>query len=165
MLRVYGSRISYFTGKLEAYLRFRGHEYALLPTYPHQGDVVRGTGSTQMPAMQLEDGRWASDSTPLLAWFDERDGAPSIYPDDAALRFVALLIEDYADEWLWRPAMHYRWNYRLDREHASGLLADEQMPHLRAPRAREPGRACVRFAESSPTPVSEMDSTRISSAW
>ena len=135
MLRIYGSRISYFTGKLEAYLRYRGHDYTLLPTYAHRGDVERGTGSTQMPAMQFEDGRWASDTTPLLAWLDARDGAPSIYPDDPALRFAALLVEDYADEWLWRPAMHYRWNYPLDREHASGLIVDEQMAWLRLPRA------------------------------
>ena len=32
----------------------------------------------------------------------------TIYPADPMLRFAALLIEDYADEWLWRPAMHYR---------------------------------------------------------
>ena len=44
-------------------------------------------------------------------------------------------MEDYADEWLWRPAMHYRWSYRLDRDHASGLLADEQMTRFRLPRA------------------------------
>ncbi|MEZ4281812.1 MAG: glutathione S-transferase [Myxococcota bacterium] len=141
MFRVYGSRISYFTGKLEAYLRYRGHAYTLLPTHPHASEIARGTGSTQMPAMQLEDGRWTSDTTPLLAWLDGRDagdagdGAPSIYPAEPALRFVALLVEDHADEWLWRPAMHYRWSYRLDRDHASGLLTDEQTSHVRLPRA------------------------------
>ncbi len=143
MLRVYGSRISYFTGKLEAYLRYRGLAYTLLPTYAHAREVARGTGSTQMPAMQLEDGRWASDTTPLLAWLDARDGSPSIYPDEPALRFVALLVEDHADEWLWRPAMHYRWSYRLDRDHASGLLTDEQTARTRLPRALK-RRAIVR---------------------
>jgi hypothetical protein len=33
-----------------------------------------------------------------------------------------LLIEDYADEWLWRPAMHYRWSYRLSRVYAAEAL-------------------------------------------
>ena len=135
MFRVYGSRISHFTGKLEAYLRHCGHDYTLLPTYAHAREVARGTGSTQMPAMQLDDGRWASDTTPLLAWLDARDDAPSIYPGDPALRFVALLIEDHADEWLWRSAMHYRWSHRLDRDHVSGLLTDEQTTRIRLPRA------------------------------
>lgn len=134
MLRVYGSRISYFTGKLEAYLRYRGHAYTLLPTYQHASEVAKGTGSTQMPAMQLADGRWTSDTTPILAWLDGRDGGPSIYPERPDLRFVSLLIEDYADEWLWRSAMHYRWSYRLDRDHASGVLTDEQMSQSRLPR-------------------------------
>jgi hypothetical protein len=26
-------------------------------------------------------------------------------PQDSALRFLALLMEDYGDEWLWRPWM------------------------------------------------------------
>ena len=40
-------------------------------------------------------------------------------------RFVALLVEDYADEWLWRPAMHYRWSYAHDRELLSSIIIDE----------------------------------------
>jgi glutathione S-transferase len=135
MLRVYGSRISYFTGKLESYLRFREIPYALRPTYPHEAEVRAGAGTTQMPAVQLDDGRWMSDSTPIIAWLEAQQDAPSVYPHDPALRFVALLLEDYADEWLWRPAMHYRWSYLQDRQHASGLLADEQVTRLRIPRA------------------------------
>ncbi|MEZ4331556.1 MAG: glutathione S-transferase family protein [Myxococcota bacterium] len=134
MLRVYGSRISYYTGKLEAYLRYRGIEYALLPTEPHRRELHAGAGTVQMPIVRLEDDRWMSDSTPILAWLDPRQGAPSIYPTDPAMRFVALLLEDHADEWLWRPAMHMRWSHRLDRDHASGLLADELLEHLRMPR-------------------------------
>ncbi len=134
MLRVYGSRISYYTGKLETYLRFRGIDYELLPTYAHLRRIREGAGTIQMPAVELPDGRWLTDSTPILAWLERDQPAPSIYPEDPALRFVALLLEDYADEWLWRPAMHYRWSYRLDRDYASGLLADEQSGGRRIPR-------------------------------
>ena len=135
MLTVFGSRISYYTGKLEAYLRFRSIEYQLLPTIPHQAEIRAGTGTSQMPAVRLADGRWLSDSTPILAWLESQQPAPSIYPDDGPMRFVALLLEDYADEWLWRSAMHYRWSYGLDRRHASGLLADEQVADRWIPRA------------------------------
>lgn len=133
-MKVYGSRVSYYTGKLEAYLRYRGHDYTLLPTYGHTREILAGAGTTQMPAVRLGDGRWMSDSTPIIGWLERDAAAPSIYPADPALGFLAFLIEDYADEWLWRPAMHYRWSYRLDREHISGLLADEQGAHRRAPR-------------------------------
>jgi glutathione S-transferase len=158
MLRVYGSRISYYTGKLEAYLRYRGLEYELSPTVGHEREIRAGAGAVQMPVVRLEDGRWMSDSTPMLAWLDARreeastdptdrrrkgtsidptdarPEEPSIYPTDPALRFVALLLEDHADEWLWRPAMHYRWSHLQDRQHASGVLADELLGGVRLPR-------------------------------
>jgi glutathione S-transferase len=133
-LRIYGSRISYYTGKLESYLRYRSIDYDLLPTVGHQREIRAGAGAVQMPTVRLPDGRWMSDSTPILAWLDARQPAPSIEPADPGLRFLALLIEDYADEWLWRPAMHYRWSFRPDRQHASGTLADELLSGVPVPR-------------------------------
>jgi hypothetical protein len=35
------------------------------------------------------------------------------------------LIEDWADEWWWRPAMHYRWHYKKGANFASNHLARE----------------------------------------
>ena len=134
MHRVFGSRISYYTGKLETYLRFRSIDYELLPTVGNDAEIRAGVGTVQMPVVQLEDGRWMSDSTPILAWLEAQQDAPSIYPRDRAMRFVALLLEDYADEWLWRPAMHYRWSYLQDRQYASGVLADELLTDRRIPR-------------------------------
>jgi len=149
-LRVYGSRISYYTGKLECYLRYRGIAYQLLPTEPHARAIRAGVGTVQMPVVELPDGRWMSDTTPMLDWLERHGGheghdrpdrperpptrAP-IQPADPVMRFVAQLLEDYADEWLWRAAMHHRWSHRLDREHASGLLADELLGHIPIPRA------------------------------
>ena len=137
MLHLYGSRISYYAGKLETYLRYRGIPYELLPFIPHARTIEAGAGAVQSPVVRLEDGRWMSDTTPMLAWLDaQRDASssPSIYHYDASLRFAALLLEDHADEWLWRPAMHFRWSYQADREYASGVLADEQGVHRPGPR-------------------------------
>lgn len=127
--RVYGSRISYYTGKLEAYLRLRGIDYDIHPVGGNQKTLIAATGVSQMPVVQMADGRWMTDTSPILAWLDttREASAPSIYPQDPALRFAALLIEDYADEWLWRPAMHYRWSYRIDRHYAAETLYDEQI--------------------------------------
>jgi glutathione S-transferase len=49
------------------------------------------------------------------------------------VNFLAHLIEDYGDEWLWRSAMHYRWSYRRDRRFISDLLAEEVGGFIRAP--------------------------------
>ena len=134
MIQVYGCRISYYTGKLESYFRFRSLPYVQLPTEPHRRRILEGAGAVQMPVVEFEDGRWLSDSTPIIAWFESQQKAHTIYPSDPALRFAALLIEDYADEWLWRSAMHYRWSYRSTREYASAALADELLPHSPLPR-------------------------------
>jgi len=134
MIRVYGSRISYYAGKLETYLRHRGIAYELLPMTDHAAEIRAGAGAVQSPVVRLEDGRWMSDSTPMLAWFDAQQERASIYPEEPGMRFLALLLEDHADEWLWRPAMHYRWSHRQDRDHASGVLTDELLSKLRQPR-------------------------------
>ena len=57
-------------------------------------------------------------------------------PRDPVQRFLSLLVEDYADEWLWRPAMHYRWSYAPDRYLAGTRLAEEIITIPGVPRAR-----------------------------
>jgi len=48
-----------------------------------------------------------------------------VIPDDPVQRYLSLLVEDYSDEWLWRPAMYYRWSYAADRCLAGTRLAEE----------------------------------------
>ncbi|WP_306252504.1 glutathione S-transferase N-terminal domain-containing protein [Parvularcula sp. IMCC14364] len=135
-MTVYGSKISYYTWKLETYLRLRRIPYLLLPTTA--GPLKRlkeKTGTTQMPVVRLGDERWMTDTTPMLAWLETQFEGRSIYPADPVLNAIALLIEDYADEWLWRPAMHYRWSFRQSRQYAAEVLYEELIRgHLPMPR-------------------------------
>ena len=130
-MKVYGSRISYYTGKLEAYLRYKGIDYNLLPTPYGEAKMLREkVGAVQMPIVERKDGRWMSDTTPMLEYLETEHPKRPIVPPDPVVAFIAYLIEDYADEWLWRPAMFYRWHYRYDRLLASNILADEVTGHL-----------------------------------
>ncbi len=124
---VYGARISYFTGKFEAYLRYKQipYTYRALDTYHYWWVVRRALGATQYPTVRLDDGRWISDTTPMIAWLEGLRPDPPVIPTDPVQRYVSLLVEDYADEWLWRPAMHYRWSYTADRLLAGQRLAEE----------------------------------------
>ena len=126
-ITLYGSSISYFTGKLENYFRVRGMPYRLqaLTSRYHADTVKQNTGSTQMPAIQLADGRWMSDSTAIIRWFESEFSEHPVIPEDPLQRFFSLLLEDYADEWLWRPAMHYRWFYQQGALFAGNHLAAE----------------------------------------
>jgi glutathione S-transferase len=124
---VYGSEHSYFTGKLEAYLRFKEIPYERRPlgVWMYLWKLPRLLGGAQLPTVRLADGRWMTDTTPMIAWLEERYPHPAVIPPAGPLRFAALLIEDFGDEWLWRPAMHFRWSYAADRELRSRQLAAE----------------------------------------
>ena len=124
---VYGSKISYFTGKLETYLRYKEipYEFRRLDLRHYGWVIPRKLGATQLPTVRLPDGRWMSDTTPMIAWLEQSHPEHPVMPVDPTQRFVSLLVEDYADEWLWRPAMHYRWSYPADRRLAGTRLAQE----------------------------------------
>lgn len=134
-LTVYGSNVSYFTGKLEAYLRYKEIPYKFQPmTGEYFNRIVpEKTGAQQMPAVEFDDGRWATDTTPLIDWFEQQYPEHSILPRDPVQAYVCRLIEDYADEWLWRPAMHYRWSYAAGRQLLGLLLVDELFADIPGP--------------------------------
>jgi glutathione S-transferase len=134
MFTVYGSKISYYTGKLEAYLRYKGLPYERVPPHSHRREILRNTGAMQLPIVLREDGRWMSDTTPIILQLECEEPTPSILPENPVVLFIARLLEDYADEWLWRSAMHYRWSFPHDRELLSGIIADEIMGDLPLPR-------------------------------
>jgi glutathione S-transferase len=124
---VLGSEISYFTGKFETYLRYKQipYTYRGLDLVHYYWIVPRRLGATQYPTVRLPDGRWMSDTTPMIAWLERQHPERPVIPNDPVQRYVALLIEDYADEWLWRPAMYYRWSHADDRRLAASSLARE----------------------------------------
>lgn len=134
-MKVYGSRVSYYTGKLEAYLRYKQMPYELIGMpFGNLQHIIDNAGVVQMPVVERSDGRWMSDSTEILYQLENEKPGHPIMPKDPVVGFIAKLIEDYGDEWLWRSAMHYRWSYKYSRELISGVLVDEVTQHVRAPR-------------------------------
>ena len=130
-LTLYGPEVSYFTGKLESVIRFLELPYQRIARGP--AEMAEPTGVAQVPGLQLADGRWLTDSTPIIAWLDERYPGTPVIPGDPIAAFFSRLIEDYADEWLWRPAMHYRWDYPEGAYHLSRVLVDEAGQHVPLP--------------------------------
>lgn len=135
-LRVHGSAISYFTGKLEGYLRYKEIPYERVAMTPLvRARVARRTGTPQMPAVELPDGRWITDTTPAIAWLETQHPEPAVIPRDPLQGFASRLVEDYADEWLWRPALHYRWSFPGDAHLLSRRIVDEMMAGVPLPGA------------------------------
>ena len=133
-LTFYGLDLSYFTGKVEAFLRYReiAHRRVELSTRDFRA-VAQATGRAQMPALEWPDGRWMTDSTAMITWLDDHTPGHRVIPATPYARFFSLLLEDYADEWLWRPALHYRWSYEPDRTLMSYRIATEMMHDVPLP--------------------------------
>ena len=124
-LKMIGGQESYFTGKLEAYFRAKGIDYENIPfTMGELEAAASRTGFFQIPQVLAPNEEWLIDTTLIIDYFDNKLPEPQVSPIDPAANFIALLLEDYADEWLWRPAMHYRWSYPASYELTSRWLAE-----------------------------------------
>ena len=133
-LIVHGLDLSYFTGKLEAYLRAKGIPHVLneMTTGSFRA-CAKATGVMQMPQVECPDGTWLTDTTLIIRHFEKAQPEPAISPRDPAVRFVAQLIEDFGDESLWRPALYYRWAFADDARLMSGRLARGMLRDVKLP--------------------------------
>ncbi|MDH4386584.1 MAG: glutathione S-transferase [Caulobacter sp.] len=132
--RVYGLSLSYFTGKIEAYLRAKGQDYRLIEM--SAADLRRCasiTGVAWMPQVEMDDGRWLTDSCRIIEYVEARSTKPAITPANPAVAFVAGLIEDFGDEQLWRPALYYRWAFAEDQRLRGEQIARTMLRELRLP--------------------------------
>lgn len=133
-LIVHGLDLSYFTGKLEGYLRAKGIPYALNEmTTRSFRDCARATGFLQMPQVDCGDGTWLTDSSLIIRHFEATQPEPRITPRDPVVRFISRLIEDFGDESLWRPALYYRWAFADDARLMSGRLAAGMLRDVKLP--------------------------------
>ncbi len=134
MLIVHGLDLSYFTGKLEGYLRAKGLPYRLeeMSTGSFRR-LARQTGVQQMPQLELPDGRWLTDTVRIIDALETEGPEPSLTPSDPACGFIAGLIETFGDEHLWRPALYYRWAFADDARLMSARLASGMLRDIPGP--------------------------------
>lgn len=115
--KFYTMDLSYFSGKLEMYFRYKEitHE-RIEPTAREFNEILfANTGSEQLPQVFdtrphiPPEHRWLRDTTPVIEYLerDERISRQSrpVLPPCPVQAFFQRLMEDYADEFLWRPAM------------------------------------------------------------
>lgn len=113
--RLHGLKQSYFTGKLEGYLRVKGVPFDFVEMNVAGFRACgRATGVYQMPQLQAPDGEWLTDTTAILRRFEAGRPEPALQPSDPVAAFLSLFLEDAFDEWLWRPALYYRWAFHED---------------------------------------------------
>ena len=128
--RVYLLDASYFSGKLEAYFRWKEIPFERIEVTWRQIDtrLLPHTGISRVPLVQTPDGTWLQDTTPIIDSARTAPSRPPVVPTDPVHAYVARLLEDYADEWLWRPALHYRWSYAGDAQLLARRIVAESLP-------------------------------------
>lgn len=109
---LYGTKPSYFTGKVRAYFDWKGVDYEEVT--PDPDFIVSQVGRMVIPVVKKDDGTVLQDSTLIIDHFEAEMGGLSVYPESPRQKLAALLLETYGDEWLVIPAMHYRWTYDED---------------------------------------------------
>lgn len=132
--RLHGLTLSYFTGKLEAYMRAKGLAYDFVEM--DMADFrrcARATGIAQMPQLETPTGEWLTDTTAIIAHFEAQNTKPQVRPLKSLDAFFSRLLEDYFDEWLWRPALYYRWRFDDDARLMSAQIARTLLRDLPGP--------------------------------
>lgn len=115
---LYGGELSYFTGKARAYMRYKGLDFEERPATRavYKEIILPNVGAPIVPVLQTADGEIVQDTTDIIDYLETRHPQVSIYPNGPRQKLVSLLLEQYGDEWLVIPAMHYRWSV-LDQQY------------------------------------------------
>lgn len=120
---LYGADFSLYTGKARAYMRYKGLNWqekkATLDVV--RDKIIPNVGAAIIPVIESKDGQVVQDTTDIIDYLEARHPQGSVYPSTPKQHLVSLMLEFFGDEWLFLPAMHYRWNY-LD-EHKEFVLS------------------------------------------
>lgn len=124
-----------YSHKVRAALRYRriAHDWTIpLGGFDGTGQSagLAAFGKRLLPVVLYPDGQAWNDSTPILHEMETlHPEGPSLMPATPAQRFLARLVEDFADEWLAVILMAFRWTSEDDvafcaRRQMAGWLGD-----------------------------------------
>ena len=114
--------------KVRAILRYRRIPHLWIRRDAVASQEIAHVRPAVIPVLQTPEGEYLVDSTPLALELERRVvNGRSILPDAPAQAFLALLIEDFADEWVTKAMFHYRWWYEADRRFAVGWVVGDRL--------------------------------------
>jgi glutathione S-transferase len=124
---IYGAPGSPYSIKVRAAFRYKRIVHIWKMMGAGAADVMGKVKVPVIPVVEYPDGHFGNDSTPLLQDIERRHADRAIYPAKPALRFLSLLLEDFADEWMTKAMFHYRWYRAADQDQMSKWLAFDRM--------------------------------------
>jgi glutathione S-transferase len=122
--RIFGSEMSPYSVKVRSYVRFKGIPHEWIPRRPDNDEEYRKYARLPIvPTVVTPQGDALQDSTPIIEYMDALNPEPSIHPADPSLAFIAVLLEEFGDEWGNKLMFHHRWWDAADQQSASLILA------------------------------------------
>ena len=127
MYKLYGHLGSPYSIKMRSLMRYRQIPFQFKSRridweYPYQQVKVK-----VIPILEYPDGRFQNDSTVLIDNLEQCHPQRSVIPQLEADAFLALLIEDMADEWLTKSMYAYRWAHPAHTDWTGKLIAFDQL--------------------------------------
>ncbi|MGH7923833.1 MAG: glutathione S-transferase family protein [Candidatus Binatus sp.] len=127
--RIFGAELSPYSVKVRSYFRYKGIAHRW---------IVRNADSTAeyqkyaklpiVPLVVTPDDNGIQDSTPIIERLEPLFPQPSIHPSDPVAAFLAVLLEEFGDEWGNKWMFHYRWAREVDQLSCAGRIARMMMP-------------------------------------
>jgi len=112
---VHGLTVSYFTRKVTGYLDYKGLRWRLRPSIGLNPDAMAVGWNGGIPVVTTPEGDMIWDSTAVILHLETRWPEPAVVPLDPTLAFLAYLLDDFSDEWLYRHAVGTRWLHEENR--------------------------------------------------
>jgi glutathione S-transferase len=129
---VWGQLGSPYSLKMRAVMRYRRLPHVWRPI-SRDSPVRAKVKVPVIPIVRFGDDDWRNDSTPMIQALEALHPERSLVPTDPGDAFLAMLLEDMADEWGTKLMFHYRWAPVEDQAPNAFTIAQQSMPG--APRA------------------------------
>ena len=116
--KFYAAPMSYFSAKIRPVLRYKRIDFVEIRPTPdvYRRVIVPRTGLGFIPVVITDKDEVLQDTPRMYERIEELRPEPAILPTDAAVRLIAELIQDFSDEAMIVPAMHFRWDFPEQRD-------------------------------------------------
>lgn len=136
--RLFGTETSSYSMKVRAFLRYKKADYDwVLRSQETEEEFQRHASLPSIPLLIDPKGKASQDSTNILANLEKGHNEPSARPDDTGAAAIALLLEDYADEWLNKAMFYMRWMQSPDNSAAARRVLEQMLGGKRPAKPRE----------------------------
>lgn len=132
--RLFGAETSPYSMKVRSALRYKGIAFDWVARSASNEAAFRTHALTPTVPLLISPSGAVQDSTLILTQLEASHPQPPARPEEPACQALALILEDYADEWLNKCMFQQRWGQQPDRD-AAAMRVLIQLNDGKRPRA------------------------------